>query len=262
MSEATDQNIVDVKEGNDQTVDNGKEGNAGESPAWMGQLPDDLKGNESLTKYPTIGELGKAFLDLQGKSEGAIKVPGEGATDEDRAAFAKALGVPESPEGYEITRPEQFPEGLQANEEMETWYKGIAHKYGLTPAQLQGLYQDYIGMEGQLVAKQREARAEAEKKTKEYHDKTKAELQKEWGTDFKANTENALRVAEGFAGEGFDKFFEQTKLADGTVLGDHPVFLRMFHGIFKVIGPDSIPGGPAPTATTDKRAADVIYPQK
>ena len=48
-------------------------------------------------------------------------VPGEKATDEDRAAFYKELGVPDAPEGYEFKKPEGVPDEMWNTEHEAKW---------------------------------------------------------------------------------------------------------------------------------------------
>ena len=107
-----------------QNLNDGASGNQGAPPAWTAQLPDDLKANEAFTSMKTIGDLGKSYLDVNGKikeydsklkdhealvktHEGKVKElegkmasdyipkPKENATDAEKAAYYKALGRPD-----------------------------------------------------------------------------------------------------------------------------------------------------------------------
>ena len=63
-----------------------------------------------LGRYNSPQDAAKAFVEqrqlLSKRDENSIKIPGENATDEERQAFAKALGIPESPDKYERFKPE------------------------------------------------------------------------------------------------------------------------------------------------------------
>lgn len=63
-----------------------------------------------LGRYTTPQDAARALVEqrqlLSKRDEGMIKLPGENATDEERAAFAKAMGIPESPDKYERYKPE------------------------------------------------------------------------------------------------------------------------------------------------------------
>lgn len=44
-----------------------QDGNLNSKPGWMAQLPDDLKGNEQLSKFATMGEAFKSLMENQDK---------------------------------------------------------------------------------------------------------------------------------------------------------------------------------------------------
>ena len=120
----------------DETVNN-TNSNQDTQPKWIDQLPENLRGNEKLTRFERIQDLGTAFLDLDGKYEKDIrelvKIPGEDATDEDRATFFTKLGRPEKPEDYEITEtswPEEADKLIKdsAKEEIDS-FRAILNKY-------------------------------------------------------------------------------------------------------------------------------------
>ena len=146
-------------EGTTPTNENGQQAPASpETPPSGGGLdfiPEQFRETSWATKY---GNDPVAFWNgVNGMSEAVgkkeivkvdgLKVPGEGATDEERAAFdseyRKAMGVPEEAGGYEL--PEvTIPEGLEIKGEFNDAYKAAAHKYGLTPEQVAGLYSDMM----------------------------------------------------------------------------------------------------------------------
>ena len=76
-------------------------------------------------------KLAKAFLDTESFKGRALIPPKEGATPDEIAKFetklAKVRGVPDSPEGYVIERPAQMPEGMIYDEDMENWFRQMAH---------------------------------------------------------------------------------------------------------------------------------------
>lgn len=228
-------------DGNDQAnLDNGgnndqNNGGGNAPPAWMAQLDKDLQGNASLTQFRTIGEMGKAFLDMEGKSKGAITVPGENATDEDRAAFYGKLGRPEAADKYSFTKPADLPEGVPHSPEIESAYKEHAFNLGLSETQAAAVYGWYYDL-----AKQ--GHAELQKQEAEATEAAVNALKDDWkGDTFKVNTELAVRAFAKFGGEDGKKFIEETKIG-GVALGDHPAFLRIFAAIGKTIGDDSMSG--------------------
>lgn len=222
-------------------------------PAWTAQLDKDLQANERLTSFKTIGEMGKALLDLEGKSKDAITVPGENATDEERAAFYGKLGRPEAAEKYAFTNPVELPEGYTP--EVEAVMKGIFFKANMTATQAEMVNAEYVALlkQGQEMQQQQQ---------KEATDKAINTLKDEWkGDAFKENSALAVRAFAKFGGDEAKTFIEETKI-NGLPLGDHPVFLKIFAGIGKAISDDSSYSGRGGTAgeKSDEEKAKARFP--
>ena len=100
------------------------------APAWVAQLPADLKDNAAFTSYKTIGDLAKAHLEmgekvkesdgLKAKLKDAIPKLPENATQEERDMHAMALGRPEKPEEYEFAG-----DGKDATEWTTSWKQDL-----------------------------------------------------------------------------------------------------------------------------------------
>lgn len=75
----------------------------------------------------------KSYQELERKLGTMLRLPGEGATEEEVQNFRKALGVPESPEGYEL---EMKSELIAADPEVNT----RLFEAGFTPTQAQLVY--------------------------------------------------------------------------------------------------------------------------
>lgn len=218
------------------TDDNG--GN--NQPTWMEQLPDDLKSNDNLTGFATIGDLGKSYLDLQGKSVNSIQIPGDGANDDARSTFFNKLGRPDKPEGYEFKRPD-MPEGTNYDEDMENKFRDEAHKLGMNQTQAEGAYKHFIG---QILAANETIQGNAE----QTREKAINELQGVWGEEFDGNCEIATRAFMEFADEDQKQLFVDSKL------GDNPLIIKLFHEIgTKLLDHNIITGEPADTTNKDER---------
>ena len=173
----------------------GQQDGGNQAPGWIAQLPDDLKGNETFTGYKTIGELAKAHLDtsgkvaeLEGKVANSIPKLTENATDEEKAAYFAALGVPESPDKYELERP-AMPEGMPYNEDLEKWFRNTAHKAGITAEQAKTLFTSYnqFGTEFlKSIAEQRKTTLETGMNA----------LKESWGNHYDDNVAVVKRVQE------------------------------------------------------------------
>jgi hypothetical protein len=70
---------------------------------WAEQLPAELRDNPDaaakLAKFPKVGDMAKAYLDLEGRPPG-IAIPGKDAAPEAVAAFWEQAGRPKTAEGY------------------------------------------------------------------------------------------------------------------------------------------------------------------
>lgn len=203
--------------------------NPPEVPTWMAQLPDDLKTNESLAQYATIGDVSKGLLDLSGKLEGTVRVPGADASDEEKSSFYGALGRPEAADKYEFTRP-TLPEGIEYSEENEASFRALSHEIGLSQAQAEKLYgyyhQQIIDNHGEYVKMATAQRDEAE-----------TALKKEWGDQYNGNLEVAKRALKEFGGEEIAAFMESSGL------GSNPLIVKLFNQIGKAMMEDGMVSG-------------------
>ena len=156
---------------------------------WLDRLPENLaEAKPTLQKFKSFNDLASSYVSLQkmlGKK--GVTVPGENATPEEVAAFRKALGVPESPEGYQL-KPEQLPEGLTWDDELAKGFAEIAHKHNIPAAAMKELAERFVASEAaKLELMAQAAQAELEQ--------GRAELQKEYGGAFKERIQLATRVA-------------------------------------------------------------------
>ena len=108
-------------------------------PAWMAQLPKDLQEDDTLTRFKTIGEIGKAYRELEGKIGNSIPIPGKDATAEELEAYFTKIGRPDKPESYNLSKLE-LPEGLEYDDNLAETFRKKAHSLGLTQAQADKLY--------------------------------------------------------------------------------------------------------------------------
>jgi len=226
-----------------QTGDGTGNGIAGDvsKPTWIEQLPEVMRGDQSLYGYQTIGDFVTAHKTFAAEREGSIKVPGENATDAERAAFMTALGRPETADQYSFGKPEGLPEGLVYTPEAEQMFKGYFHELGLSDKQATALWWKYHEVAGQGFTAQQQADRDAT-------DKAVETLKTEWpGDAFKVNTELAhrafMKTFEKPEQQTEAKTFLETAKVGGIPLGDHPMFLRVFAHFGKIISDDSANAG-------------------
>lgn len=243
------------------TTVEGNKGSVATLPTFAEQLDGSLKNDERLSQwYKTQTEAGKKgtlsdlvndhFLlgethkSLQGEVEGRVKVPGEKSTPEDHAAFRKALGIPEAPDGYKLDRPKDMPEGMEYDELLEKTFRETAHKLDLTPTQVAGLFEMYNSREigiysgiEKIKADNKEKAITALKDTwKQSYDENKTKATKTFFETLKR-----LNPPEAFGGaEGIEKEFTEAGF------GDNPVMVWYFSQLHDLVSIDKLGGGGGP----------------
>ena len=248
---------------------------------WLAQLPDDLKTNETLTGFETLGDFAKSHLETVGKVsafdgktteyegkitdlntrlENSIPRLADDSDDAAKAAYRKALGVPDSADGYEFTKAD----GVEHDEKMLGWAKDVFHQAGLSAEQANSVSQawdKFMPEMGQAMADAEEADRLAGVETAE------TALKEEWKGDFDKNKELTKRGYDAFekAAPGFKDLLDSVDVKDGLKLGNDPRMLKVFFAIGKAIGDDfSFPSGKPPgTPPQDgKGGLQTIYKDK
>ncbi len=101
------------------------------APGRPGGEPDKFRDAEAKTVR--VDALLKSYLELERRLSQKMGPPGEDAPEEERVRFRRAIGVPDSPEGYEI-KPchEMCGPDTEVNRRL--------HEAGFTPRQAQLVY--------------------------------------------------------------------------------------------------------------------------
>lgn len=154
-----------------------------DKPEW---LPEKYWRNDKVD----VESLAKGFNGLEqllGKKAHAIVPPTEKSTPEEVAAYRKAIGVPESPEGYNL-KPDQIPEGVTWDDATAKKAAELAHKHNVPASAMQEFLRfdmERAAMMNQAAATMIDAQLEA----------GRAELQKVYGDKFGEKIELARRAA-------------------------------------------------------------------
>ena len=175
-------------------------------PAWMEQIGDITKDEgaaEKLAKFAKVSDLGKAYLELEGKLGNSIVKPGENASAEEIETFYKNLGKPESADKYSI-------EGDEAKA-----FRELAFKNNLTDTQAKALFQSLKEVSQNALEQQKVA---FETQAQE----TQTALRKEYGNDYDTKIEMLKR---GVATYGGPKM--AAKLQASGLLADYEI-VKMF----------------------------------
>jgi len=194
----------------------------------------DLFDNPSLATITDPLTLAKAFVEtkaLVGKK--GIILPTEKDPPEKWDEFYKALGRPDTADGYEITKPEDLPKEFPYSDERVTSFKALAHKIGLTPAHVKELYNWQIA-EGrkEFAAYQESVKAYSDtfvdveglgkvpKQWIEDHNKVVETFKVELGDKYDTMMKKATIAAMKFGGQDLKDF------VDKTGFGDNPAVVR------------------------------------
>ena len=241
-----------------------------EAPDWRTGLPDDLK--ESATKFKTLNEfiptlkqaptdwregipddlkpVAERFTSREDairaiqafqKREGQVRVPGKDATDAEKAAYRKAIGIPDKVEEYEfpVLSKEEMTDEIKASR--QEWGKRF-HELGVPKAMAKQLVEHL----SQDVAKQIQAQIEGDKQfAKTQEDALRAEWK---GADFDKNHTLANRAFADLAQRnGLDvEALRKIETKDGRFLMDRAEIVRIFAGIGREMAEGTL--GPTLTA--------------
>lgn len=243
------------EEGTGEGLETGTATGQNEVPAWISQLPVDLKGNDVLTGFKTLGDLSKSYLDLKGKTseldgvktelEGlkqklpnAIFKPGEQAAPEEIDAYHKALGIPEKATEYEFPKPD----GVEHDPKMVDWAQKLFHAAKLTKESAAVISQGWDTFIDNLVEEQEAADAKVLKDTQE-------KLNVKWGVDYKTNIELSTRAFKALTKA-------DSELAEYTV---DPILIEAFYEMGKIMGEDTILKSTQSRGSTHKPGSGFVY---
>jgi hypothetical protein len=100
---------------------------------WADQLPDEIKEDpqmaKRLAKFQKIGDMAKAYLEIEGKQSEGIVPPGSDAKPEEISQFWEKIGKPKESGQYSIAKDKNTAEFIK-----------LAHEANLTDEQAKVLY--------------------------------------------------------------------------------------------------------------------------
>jgi hypothetical protein len=212
----------------------------GGSLGWRAALPDEFKNHDLVKNYTKPGDFVKDAVGFKTELdsaktqlESAIFKPGDNATDEEKNAFYKALGVPEKPADYEFDKTE----GLDNDPKMIDWARGVFKQANLTKEQGKLISTAWNGFVKGIQEQTAEAEKAETQKVETARQEAETKLKTEWGAEFDKNIEFTKRGFKKFSDEEFDAF------VDRTGIGNDPLFIKMIFKMGKAMGEDWSPRG-------------------
>lgn len=209
---------------------------------WREGLPEELK--PVAERFTSTEDIVRAVVAFQ-KREGQVRVPGKDATDTERTAYQKAVGVPESPTGYEFPA---LPEGEELTDQVktsrETWAKRF-HALDVPKDMAKALIA--------AVGEDAEAQTAADISADNAFAKTQEDaLRTEWkGDEYEKNVTLAGRAFAEISNRSGLKSDDLKKIEtkDGRFLMDRPEIIKLF----AVVGREMAEGTLGPALTDAER---------
>ncbi len=208
----------------------------GDEGDWRADLPDNLK--ETAKKFSSVDEAIIAVESMR-KRDSQVRVPGKDATDDERTAFHKAVGVPATAKGYAFPA---MPEGHELTDEIKSsrdeWADRF-HKLSVPKetAMLlsQALNDDLVGLQAAEI-----------KADSDFAQSQETALRAEWkGDQYDVNKKlanNAFAEIAKRAGLDLDEL-GRIETKEGRFLFDHVPMLKLF----AVVGREMSEGALGPT---------------
>lgn len=192
---------------------------------WHTTLGDEFAPHgETLSRFKNVGDLAKSFIHARNMKPA---FPGADATPQDIETWRTLAGVPESPEGYGITKPEELPAGVEWNDDRVAKFTQLAHKHHVHPDFLKEAIALDMEINGGLVA-------QAQQQAQEAQQQAKTELMEQWGSKFEENASTVRHWADKLAASGE---IPPEKVAG---LANDPTFGRIILEVSKLVSEDSI----------------------
>ena len=212
---------------------------AGDDKAYKSAL-------KRIKRFVDPGAIFGSFTEAESKftSGGLVKMPGKDASEEDIAAFHKALGVPEKPEDY--FKDIQLANGAvigEADKPLADSYAGAMHKAGATQAQMNA------GMDWYYQFQEEQA-ADLDASDETFRGESQRALKDEFGSTFKRKT-NAIASLFAAAPGGADVANPDALISrilagrlalkegekHGDIIGNDPAMNRWLIGLAQEINP-------------------------
>jgi len=230
--------------GDDYGDDEGGEDDVGESTGSaidMKAIRESIKDEKlraQAERFNSVEDILRGNLESRQKLSRAIVKPGKDADEVEIASFRKALGVPETIEGYEFPASEDDPP--EARQAREDWGK-LFHEHNVPKEAFDAILTKYVEAHAQMAE-------QIEESDRQFAEKATEELKQEWGRDYEQNILFARKGAEHGFGDEFEDA-QQLETAEGQFLLDHPMMLRYFSRI----GREMSEGGLGETLTAGQK---------
>lgn len=188
---------------------------------WADGLTDESK-KDYARRFKSLDEVIDGALAMRKDVSSRIKVPGENATPEEKAAFNKAIGASDNVEDYKVATPENYELG-EAQTALVGLMKQKAAEAGVPVSAFENFTKTYF--EAEVAIKEK-----IEGEVKSYREETEKALRKEHGKDYdrRLAAGNALLDKLDKSGE-VRAFLNDNIQWNGVAMkaGDHPALMSV-----------------------------------
>lgn len=195
---------------------------------WRAGIADD-KTRRLAERFDSPAALAHSYAELNAEMSRRVRLPGESASEEEAAAFRKALGVPDTADAYRIPVPEHVPADALEAEGMQDAFRRVreaAHRAGASQDVLDAVIGAYWEIEADAVrataANDQDALRQSE-----------TALRHEWGPFYDRYTALAKEALDRLP---YGKELTQAELKNGALLGNDPNFIRLMAALGRATG--------------------------
>lgn len=196
----TEQKPVDIALAGGGTDDGGDDtGGQAAAPTWREDWREAMSGKDEqllglVKRYASPENFARAFVEQRKRlSAGQYTAPlSEGATEQEIAAYHKANGIPEKPDGYGFAFPETL-KPTEADNAVLTAFAEHMHAQHVPPGAAKAAFDFYTKRAAEGRAAREEFEAEA-------NNESILDIRQEYGRDFKRN----MKIAEDFLAKNFE----------------------------------------------------------
>lgn len=215
---------------------------------WITALGDEFAPHaDALKNFRSVADIAKSFLHFR-KTGPAY--PDENSTPQDIERFRTLAKVPETPEGYALTRPESLPDGVLWDDNVAAELAAVAHKYHIPAPALKALAEAQVNAEAKRAADYNAQQAAAQT---QLQSELTAVLGK--GAEWERNTANIRHLVGTLADKaGLDADSPEVKalFASGASI-------KILHQVAKLTQEEGIrtPANYGDLRTNQQRARDI-----
>jgi hypothetical protein len=194
-----------------------------QSSSWLDGVDSDYRNDPSISKHSDVNSLVREHVNAQTMiGRKGIIAPQDGDDATVYKSFRESLGIPEEASQYKTTAtlPEDWDNSFGAK------MAQVAHEKNVSAEAFDAIVTEYANWANEATGSRD---AEANRLTQE----NLSALRKELGTSFEATAGLAQAALANLSNNPQE--FANTRLADGTLLGDNPEFIKMLGQVGKTM---------------------------